>query len=382
MAHAKKVVTVGVIGCGQVAEGRHLPALRNLADVRVRAVADVDRARVQRMGDQFGIERRYEGAAALLADPEIDAVAVCVPASLHVEVALAALDAGKHVLIEKPLALSLDDAERLSRRARAFSGKVMMGFNMRWHRLVRRARAMIMQGRLGPLELMRTSFTSHHETLGEWRTRRELGGGALFEIAVHHFDLWRFLLGTEVEEIVAVSRSGQWDDETTTVMARLANGIPVASVFSERTSETNELEVYGRGGRVRVSCYHFDGMEFVPPSRFPGAMGTRLRHAVRALKEVPTGLRWMRRGGDFFASYEAEWRHFTDAIRRDTPVECTVEDGQRALEVCLAAMASAARGAPVKIGEAPRDVAQAVGLAPARGDDTRAGGPGERRGRT
>ena len=78
MAHAKKVVTVGVIGCGQVAESRHLPTLRNLAAVRVRAVADVDRARTQRMGDQFGIERRYEGAAALLDDPEIDAVAVCV----------------------------------------------------------------------------------------------------------------------------------------------------------------------------------------------------------------------------------------------------------------------------------------------------------------
>src|SRR6185295_5109584 len=101
-------------------------------------------------------------------------------------------------------------------------------------------------------------------------------------------------------------------------------------VFSERTSETNELEVYGRGGRVRVSCYHFDGMEFVPSPRFPGAMGSRLRDAVRTLTEVPTGLRSMRRGGDFFASYEGEWRHFTDAIRRDTPVECTLEDGRRA----------------------------------------------------
>ena len=147
MAHAKKVVTVGVIGCGQVAEVvicRHCGISPTSGSGPSR---DVDCARVQRMGDRFGIERRYEGAAALLADPDIDAVAVCVPASLHVEVALAAIEAGKHVFIEKPLALSLDDAERLSRRARAFSGKVMVGFTFCWwHRLVCCARAMIMQG--------------------------------------------------------------------------------------------------------------------------------------------------------------------------------------------------------------------------------------------
>ncbi len=334
MSQASRVVTVGIIGCGRAAETRHLPALRGVAGIRVLAAADTDKARAARLGERFRIERRYGDAAALLADRDVEAVAVCVPARLHAEVVLAALDAGKHVLVEKPLAVSLDDAERISRRAEAFPGKVMVGFNMRWHRLVRQARAIVARGGVGPIELVRTAFTSFHETLPAWQTERAQGGGALFDIAVHHIDLWRYLLEAEVDEISAVSRSGRWEDETVTVMARLANGIPVTSVFSERTGETNELEIFGQEGRLRVSCYHFDGLEVLAPrSRSPGGVGTRVRQAARSLLAVPSAVGSMRRGGDFFASYGAEWRHFADAIRHDTPVECTVDDGRRALEV-------------------------------------------------
>jgi predicted dehydrogenase len=77
----------------------------------------------------------------------------------------------------------------------------MVAFNLRWHRLVRQAREVIQRRTLGPLTLIRTALTSYHENVPEWRRRRELGGGALFELAVHHFDLWRFLLQSEVEEV-------------------------------------------------------------------------------------------------------------------------------------------------------------------------------------
>jgi len=131
------------------------------------------------------------GLSALLDDSAIAAVAVCVPAQFHVEVALAALDAEKHLFIEKPLALSLDESERLIERAAQSPRKVMIGFNLRWQRLVRQARAMIQQRTLGPLALVRTALTSYDENVPEWRKQRNLGGGVLFELAVHHFDLWR-----------------------------------------------------------------------------------------------------------------------------------------------------------------------------------------------
>lgn len=356
MAETGKVIKLGLIGCGRVAETRHLPALQNLPDAEVVAVADIDQNRLGQVADQFHIKQRYSNFLDLLNDPSIEAIAICVPAQFHVEVALAALEAGKHLFIEKPLALSLEEADRLIARAGQLPYKVMVGFNLRWHRLLRQARELIQQGVLGSLELMRTAFTSYHQNIPEWRKRRELGGGVFFEVAIHHFDLWRFLLQSEVEEVFAVSRSRQWEDETTTVTARLTNGVFVTSIFSERTGESNEVEIYGQAGRVRVSCYHFDGLEYVSSSSSPGDARARLQQIAHTLKELPRGVWGMRQGGDFIASYRAEWRHFIDAIRLGRPVGCTLEDGWRSLEVVMAAIESGTLGRPAKVTGRPRRV--------------------------
>ena len=345
---------LGIIGCGWVTEARHLPALRRLKGAEVVAFSDISTERLNKVASLFHVKDRYSDYQQLLRDRSIDAVAVCVPTQHHAEVALSALDAGKHVFIEKPLALQLEQSKQLIERARKSSCKVMVGFNMRWHRLVRQSREIIGGGSLGPLELMRTVLTARHETVPEWRKRRQLGGGVLFELAVHHFDLWRFLLRSEVEEILATSRSGPWDDETATVTARMANGVLVTSAFSERTNENNEIDIYGQAGRLHVSCYHFDGLECFSSSSFPGDGRTRLRQTAHALKELPRGIWGMRKGGDFLASYGAQWRHFMAAIRDDTPVECSLEDGERALQVVLAAAASAALRQPIKIANGAR----------------------------
>ena len=355
MSHQMPPLRLGFIGCGRVTGSGHLPALRFLSDAEVIAVADIDPDRVNRVANRFGIERRYFHFSALLEDPAVEAVAVCVPAPLHVEVALAALEANKHVFIEKPLALSLDESDRLIERAAHSSSKIMVGFNLRWHRLVRRAREMIQQGVLGPVALVRNALTSnrqYQEDFPEWRKRRELGGGEFFETAIHHFDLWRFLLQTEVDEVYATSRSERWDDETAALTARLANGVLAASVFSIGTSANHEVEIYGQDGRLSVSLLRFDSLEFFSGSSFQGGIWIpllKIAHVLTAMSQV--ALR-APQGGDFLASYRAEWRHFIDCIRRDVPVECTLEDGRRALQVALAAMESASRGKPVKVAQA------------------------------
>jgi myo-inositol 2-dehydrogenase / D-chiro-inositol 1-dehydrogenase len=352
-------VIVGVIGCGWVTENRHLPTLQDLPEVRIAAVAEINPERLKRVADRFQIRRRYLDFSALLDDSDIDAVAVCVPAEFHAEVALAALDAGKHVFIEKPLTLNLEESERLIARAAQSPRKVMVGFNLRWHRLVRQAREMIQRGTLGRPESIRTVFTNgirYSENQPGWKKRRASGGGALFDQAVHHFDLWRFLLQSEVEEVFATSRSGEWEDETATVTARMANGVLATSLFSELTSDSNEIEIYGRAGRLRLCCYRFDGLEFFSISSYPGDFRTRMRGMAHTLKELPQGALKMRQGGDYVASYRAEWRHLIDSILRGTPVECTLEDGRRALQVVLAALSSASVGKPVKIAHAPRKI--------------------------
>ena len=356
---------MGLIGCGNVAENRHLPALQSLKDAEVVAVADTNKDRLKQVADKFHIKKRYADFGALLDDPDINAIAVCTPPQTHVEIALAALDAGKHLFIEKPLTLSLDESDRLIERAAQFpTSKVTVGFNMRWHRLVRQAREIIRQGTLGRLKAIRSVATSQSRANEpEWLKRRELGGGMLIEYAVHTFDLWRFLLQSEVEEVFAVSRQGpgQWDGETATVTARMANGVLTTALLSRGTAENNEMEIYGQNGRLNISRYRFDGLEFFPASSFPGSVQTRLRNAVHTLTALPQALPAIRQGGDYVASFQGEWRHYIAAIQQDTPVESTLEDGRRALQVVLAAVASASLGKPVEVAQSPREITPVAG---------------------
>jgi myo-inositol 2-dehydrogenase/D-chiro-inositol 1-dehydrogenase len=349
-------VSLGLIGCGWVTAEQHLPALRHLPEARVVAVADIKPDQLKRVADRFHIERRYTDFRALLQDRDIEAVAVCTPPRFHVEAALAALEMGKHLFIEKPLALGLDEIDRLMERARESPRiVVMVGFNLRWHRLVRQAREMIRRGEMGRIEVVRTAFTSampDEENLPEWRKWRQQGGGVLVDKASHHFDLWRFLLQSDVEEVFATSRSEPFDDVTATVTARLSNGVLVSSVFAEQTGDNHEVEIYGQAGRLHVSCYFFEGLESFPVSRPPGGLGTRLRKMVKTFTLPPGAWRLRQPRGEFAASYRSEWRHFLDAIRRDVPVECTLEDGRRALQMTLAAVESASLGKPVKVAQA------------------------------
>lgn len=357
MTASRKPVRVGLIGCGRVTQERHLPALKSLSSAAVVAVADVDANRLERVADRFQIAQRTTDFRTLVEDPEIDAVAVCVPAQRHVEVALVALDAGKHLLIEKPLALDLDECDLLIEKAAKSTSKVTVGFNLRWHRLLREAREMIRRGDLGELELIRTTLTSHHEKVPDWRKRREQGGGALNEMAVHHFDLWRFLLESEVDEVFATSRSGDWDDETVTVTARLANGALATSLVSQCTSSNNEIEIHGKRGRLRIDCYQFDGLEFSSTSSAPGDIRARAKKIAQTLTELPNAAMGLRQGGDYVATYRTEWRHFIDSIQQDTPVECTLEDGRRVTQIMLASLESASRAQPVKVAHAQRRIA-------------------------
>ena len=352
------ILRIGIIGCGRATETRHLPTLTKLSNAEVVGLADINPGPLHQLADRFGIKQRHQDYRRLLDDPSVDAVAVCVPAQSHAEVARAAMNARKHVFIEKPLAVGLDDSERIIELAAKFPQlKIMVGLNMRWHRLIREARAMIRAGTLGNIESIRSVLTSYHASVPDWGSRRSSGGGVLFELAVHHVDLWRYLLGCEVDEVFAASRSSHWDDEYAAVTARMTDGIHVSSVFSQRSSELNKIEIYGDAGALSISCYEFDGLEYISRGLYPGDFRARLSKAFHLLRELPLGVRNLAAGGEFFASYRAEWQHFLNAIHRSAPLtESTLVDGQRSLEVVLAAIASSCLRRPVKISEAPRSV--------------------------
>lgn len=345
-------IRLGIVGCGDVTQLRHLPALRQTHGVEVVALADVDAARLESVANQFGVARRYHDYRELIKGG-IDAVAVCVPPRLHTEVALAALAAFKHAFIEKPLALSLEECDLLRERAGGDGSlKILVGFNLRWHRLAREARECVRRGELGDIKLVRTVLTSGTRLGGDsegWRGRRESGGGALFELGSHHFDLIRFVLpGEEFEEVNASSVA--LDDETLTVNARTSGGAQIVSAFSGGTGENHELEIYGERGWLRVSFFRAEGLERFSTGQYSGSPGARLRKLGQTTLALPAMIRQLMRGGDYVASYAEEWRHFADSILNDRPLESTLDDGRRAVEIALAALTASATGRTVKIG--------------------------------
>jgi predicted dehydrogenase len=185
----------------------------------------------------------------------------------------------------------------------------------------------------------------------------------LNELGVHHVDLWRFLLESEVDEVFASTRAGSNDDQTAMLTARLKNGALAASSLSQCAAEAHEIEIYGRQGRLLASPYRFDGFELAPASGVPGNLKSRARDLLRTVRALPGAIVSAPRGGSFLESYRAEWQHFAEGALSGIPVESTFDDGRRALELVRAAIESSRTGRPVDVGppRRPRDGAGAPG---------------------
>ena len=358
---ANEPLRVGVIGCGRAACDLHLPALARVRDAEAIAIADPDRTALERAGDRFGVPRRSEDYRELLADEAIEAVCVAAPTHLHAEVGLAALDAGKHVFVEKPLALSLDECDLLVERATESGLTTMVGFNLRWHHHVRGARELIQRGELGELSLLSSAFMSPSllREVPSWRADPARGGGLLALQAVHHLDLWRYLLGQEIDEVLcgASRETGSGAGPgAAAVTARSAGGVRIAGAFCAVTGQENEFAVYGSEAWLRASLYRFDGVELMPRESTGGDLGRQARRPGRFLSDLARAAPRLRRGGDFKSSYQAEWRQFVDAIRHERPTECGFEEGREVTRVLLAVLQSAEAGGAVRVEDAPRSV--------------------------
>jgi predicted dehydrogenase len=321
---------------------------------QVVAVADLDITRCESLARRAGITQYFENPLQIVEHPDVEAVAVCVPPDHHASLALAAIDSGKHVFIEKPMTLTMDQADQLVAAAKHSDTKILVGFNLRWHRLVREGKQMLDANSVGPLVVMRTAFTNalqYDEASPAWRKDRACGGGVIHDLAVHHFDLWRFLLSSEVQEIAVSSRSESWHDEAAVISARMANGILVSSVFAHGTSNDHQLDVYGANGKVTISLYRHDGLRCHLHAR--NRVADMLQQVTSKAMVLPAAIAALRYGGEISASYDQQWRHFYDCVRIGTRVNCTVADGRRAVELAIAAAESSITGRPISMNLSP-----------------------------
>ena len=174
-------VKVALVGAGNIAN-QHLESYKNVADAEVYAICDIDPVRLKMTADKFGIERRYPDIDSMLKDlPELDAADVCVWNCSHAECSIKALNAGLHVLCEKPMAYNTEQAVQMQEAAKKNNKLLMIGFVLRFSDDAKIAKDFIDQGYLGDIYYAKAQYIRRHGNPGGWFCDKARSGGNYFE---------------------------------------------------------------------------------------------------------------------------------------------------------------------------------------------------------
>ena len=195
--HAKgDIINVGIIGAGGIALN-HAGSINAYQGARLAAVADVNAGRRKELAAKFGIPKTYDSAKALIADRTIDAVIISLPNFLHLPVSLEALKNGKHVLLEKPMALNMVEAKKIAAAARRYRRVLMLGMNLRFRPTVQTIKTLLARGDLGKIYHVKAYWLRRCgcPKFGTWFGRKDqAGGGAMLDLGVHVLDAALYIL--------------------------------------------------------------------------------------------------------------------------------------------------------------------------------------------
>jgi myo-inositol 2-dehydrogenase / D-chiro-inositol 1-dehydrogenase len=337
-------VRLGLIGCGRIACAVHLRVLGRAPRVRLVAVADPD-PEARRRAQHLTRATVYERADELLAAADVEGVVVCAPSGEHARIGIAAAEAGKHLYMEKPLAITLEEATAVADAVRAAGIVAVVGLNRRAHPIFEQGRRLLASGRIGRVRAVEAVFCEPlaGAELPVWKRRRETGGGVLLDLASHHFDLLRWLLDDEIASVEASLRSEATEQDSAWVEVGLAGGVEARCFFSFRSGTADFIELVGERGVLRLDRYvppvlltmRREGLPAMRRARVPQSRAIalwRMRRLVRPADEP---------------SYRRSLSRFVRRLQGH-PVELpSLDDGLRSLEAVLAAEASALSGAPV-----------------------------------
>ncbi|HVH21709.1 MAG TPA: Gfo/Idh/MocA family oxidoreductase [Pseudonocardia sp.] len=339
MAELAAPVRVALIGSGRMGAFHGETVAERLPDARLVAVVDPAPGAAQRLADQLGADRAALDAAEVFAAPDVDAVVIAAPSQYHADLVVAAAAAGKGVFCEKPMAMSLADADRAIDAARAAGVVLQVGFNRRFAGDWRAARELLDDGRLGSPRQLR-SLTRDP---GGFDPARVPADTIFTQTLIHDFDTLRFLNpGAEPVEVYATADAlvePDWRDrglqDTALVVVRFDNGaVGVAEACFEASYGYDVRgEVFGSGGLASMGDGRRTGMAF-------SGAGGRLVDTVRSDQELLAD------------AYTAELAAFIRAVRDGAPAQVTGEDARAALAIALAAVESAKTGRPVPVEKA------------------------------
>lgn len=261
---------IGIIGCGKIAQVRHIPEYAAHPQAKLWGYYDLNQDRARELAEQYG-GKVYPSWRDLLADPDIHAVSVCAANNAHAEITIAALEAGKHVLCEKPMATTLEECEAMVAAAQKSGKYLMIGHNQRLAKAHARARKLVEEGAIGDIVTFRTTFG--HGGPETWSVdpgkatwffdKKKAAMGAMADLGIHKTDLIQFLTGQKVVETTAVVTTldkkgpdGQLIgvDDNAVCIYRMSGGAvgTMTASWTYYGAEDNSTILYGTKGIMRI----------------------------------------------------------------------------------------------------------------------------------
>ncbi|MFC1798290.1 Gfo/Idh/MocA family protein [Thermodesulfobacteriota bacterium] len=316
-------VNIAIVGPGKIAANQHMPALAQVAGARLWSVLSRDLQRAT----EFAITHQAQSPdpahtdlEALLADPELNAVIIATPDKLHAEQAIACAAAGKHVLVEKPMATDIEDAKTMGEACRAAGVQLAVAYHLHWHDGHRRLVEMIRSGKLGDLRHMRVQWTFKSEDASNWRAHPEVGRWwSLAGVGTHCLDFIRWVMVPACGEVVSVKSliaNAVWrgpHDETALLSMQFESGATAEFCSSALFLSPYRAEIYGENGHA--IC---DGT--LGPM---GAGSIHVNDELLKFREVNP--------------FAGEISDFVSAIENDRPPEVGWKEGLRNVELLVAA---------------------------------------------
>jgi predicted dehydrogenase len=341
MTSLDSTLNIGVIGLGQLAREVHLPLLASFPEVCVVALADPDDRAVNRcrpLAPKAQCHSSLEHILRESSESSLDAVLVASPSAEHGRQACQILEAGKFLYLEKPLSASVADGLHLMQAANNAGKSAMMGFNYRFHPLANQLQKWV-QRNPQSIQHGRSTFSLAPRALPAWKQSRASGGGVLLDLASHHFDLLRFLLGADVASVKARIWSERSEQDCCEVELIFSNGVRIQGFYSFCRTEQDSIELSGCHGKLRLNRYAPLSYPFWPVHKFAAYQWER-RHSP--WKEV---------------SFRRSLGAWIESIRTSSRPPVTLLDGLESLRVVAAAEESARSGKPVPVEHASSRIA-------------------------
>lgn len=349
-----KSINVGVIGTGSIS-AMHLQSYQKHANANLLAVCDLNEERARLAAEKYGATKVFTDYRELLADPEIDAVSICTWNNTHAEISIAALKAGKHVLVEKPLCRTVEEALRVQEAVKSSGKLLQVGFVRRYDPNAQMLREFADKGEFGEIYFAKASSIRRLGNPGGWFSDIERsGGGPLIDIGVHVIDLCWYMMGRPKPVAVSANtyrklgnrsnvrnlsfyKAADYDAEKNTVedmanaMIRFENGASLlvdVSFTLHAKDNQQSVKLYGDKGGFEID---------------PEVVIVTEKHDTIINIQPQTD----HKGFDFNSAFQSEVNHFIASIENGTQPLSPVEDGVEIMKILCGIYESAEKGAEV-----------------------------------